>query len=161
MKDIAKKLAAAIVAFDESFPGDPDADIEVPADVWARWVAMALAAMKAPGKRGGNKKRKLSQQPMYSRTGEPWSGQEWAFSCGCHKPEIKPGERVYVVCEGRLVGYAPLVRLENVPGKNAAGRWLLIRGGGAVACTIDRPIVGFMGFRYRWWKREEEKPIAL
>ena len=94
--------------------------------------------------------------------GAPWSGQEWAFSAGTNVPDIKPGDRVYVVCDGRLVGYAPLIRIERAPGsKPGIRRTLLIRGGGAVACTIDEPITGFMGWRYRWWEREAEKPITL
>jgi hypothetical protein len=36
-----------------------------------------------------------------------------------------------------------------------------VRGGGAVACTIDEPIVGFRGWRNRWWNREDEKPLDL
>lgn len=83
--------------------------------------------------------------------GEPWSGQLWAFSTYGGKPDIQPGERVYVVCEGRLVGYAPLVEL-----RSDGRRHDLIRGGGAVALTIDQPIQGFRGWRHRWWAREDE-----
>lgn len=92
--------------------------------------------------------------------GDPWSGEEWAFTTFGPKPDIQPGERVYVVCEGRLVGYAPLIRLWT---KNVSGNGLLafIRGGGAVACTIDKPITGFRGWRYRFWERDMEKPIQL
>ncbi len=95
------------------------------------------------------------------RPGEPWTGTEWAFSCGFGVPDIDPGERVYVVCEGRLVGYAPLIRIDRLDVQWGPMKTLLIRGGGAVACTIDEPITGFMGFRYRWWKYEDEKPIIL
>lgn len=88
--------------------------------------------------------------------GAEWSGQLWSFTTYGPKPDIKPGQRVYVVCEGRLVGYAPLVMLE-VCGNSIA----FVRGPNAVACTIDEPITGFRGWRYRWWNRDLEKPIEL
>ena len=87
--------------------------------------------------------------------GEPWSGQESYFYLGGHWPNIASGERVYIVARGRLRGYAPLVRIE---GAEVDG-YYLVRHGGAVACTIPERIVGFRGFRYRWWKREDEKPF--
>lgn len=86
--------------------------------------------------------------------GEPWSGQEWGFYIGGARPKIEPGERVYVVYNGKLRGYAPLVRLEW-DGRSG----LLIRGGGAQAVTIDERIRGFRGWRYRWWDREIERPF--
>lgn len=84
--------------------------------------------------------------------GEPWSGEEWHFYLGGAKPiQTKPGARVYVVHNGQLRGYAPLVRIED------AGRgWAFVRRGGAVALTIPAPILGFRGWRYRWWSREAE-----
>lgn len=86
--------------------------------------------------------------------GDEESGQDWHFYMGGAVPNIKPGERVYVVCEGRLRGYAPLVRVERY-----GNSFALVRRGGAVAVTIDRPIVGFRGFRYVDWDRSEEKPF--
>ena len=83
--------------------------------------------------------------------GEDWSGSEFAFYIGGRVPFIGPGERVYVVAHGKLRGYAPLVRVR--PGA-------LIRAGNAVAVTINEPIPGFRGWRYRWWKREAERPFA-
>lgn len=90
--------------------------------------------------------------------GTEWSGTEWDFLLGGHKPPIEPGERVYVVCEYKLRGYAPLLYL------NGWDEWdpyrgALIRGGGAVAVTIPERIVGFRGYRVRWWKREDEIPF--
>lgn len=82
-----------------------------------------------------------------------WSGGEWCFSLGGNKPNIREGERVYVVCEGKLRGYAPLLYVDDL----GYGRYGLIRNGHAVAVTIDEPIRGFQGFRYRWWKYEDEK----
>ena len=86
--------------------------------------------------------------------GEPWSGDLWDFYLGGPIPDIKPGERVYVVYNGKLRGYAPLVRIERT-----ARGYSLVRGGGAVAVTIDRTIIGFRGFRYRDWDYSEERPF--
>jgi len=84
-----------------------------------------------------------------------WSGGEWCFSLGGNSPNIREGERVYIVCEGKLRGYAPLLYIDDL----GYGRYGLIRGGHAVAVTITEPIRGFQGFRYRWWKYEDEKPF--
>lgn len=84
-----------------------------------------------------------------------WSGQEWHFCLGGRKPRVCEGERVYIVCEGKLRGYAPLLFIDDY----GNGRYALVRGGGAVAVTIPEPIRGFQGFRYRWWKYEEEQPF--
>lgn len=85
--------------------------------------------------------------------GDPDSGEDWHFYLGA-KPKIEPGERVYVCYNGVLRGYAPLVRIEDY-----GHRCALVRRGGAVAVTIDKPIPGFRGFRYRFWEREEEHPF--
>lgn len=104
------------------------------------------------------------------RPGAEWSGQDWWFTTYGGIPDIKAGERVYVCCNSRLVGYSPLVdmrvnedRYFATIGANRAyhGPIAFIRRGGAVACTIDRPIIGFRGWRYRDWERSEEKPINL
>lgn len=89
--------------------------------------------------------------------GDDESGEDWHFFLGGHPPkDIQPGDRVYVVCQWKLRGYAPLVRVEkDVHG----GGYALVRRGGAVAVTIDEPVKGFRGCRYRWWKREDEKPF--
>lgn len=84
-----------------------------------------------------------------------WSGTEWHFTLGGRQPNIKEGERVYIVCEGRLRGYAPLLFIDDY-GNN---QYALVRGGGAVAVTIDEPIRGFQGFRYRWWRYDDERPF--
>lgn len=110
--------------------------------------------------------------------GEPWDGDtSYDFSTAGPCPNIERGERVYVICEDRLVGYAPLVNLgfdknqnmlwryEDPIGRAWApkgfGRIHLFRAGGAVACTIPEKIVGFRGWRYRWWDRSLETPIDL
>ena len=83
--------------------------------------------------------------------GEEWNGLEYHFYLGGYPPDIKPGERVYVVYNNRLRGYAPLVRIDSY------GRsYGLVRHGGAVAMTIEEEIKGFRGFRYRWWQRAQE-----
>lgn len=86
--------------------------------------------------------------------GSLWSGLEWGFYLGGPVPDVRPGERVYIVFNGKLRGYAPLIRLERT-----SRGFALVRGGGAVACTIDRPIIGFRGFRYRTWDRADERPF--
>ncbi len=84
--------------------------------------------------------------------GAEYTGSLWRFTTSGGRPNITPGERVYIVCEDRLRGYAPLVRLR------CEGRSVnLIRGGGAVAVTIPERITGFRGWRYRWWDREDEE----
>ena len=88
--------------------------------------------------------------------GEPWSGEEWDFYLAGMRPAINPGERVYVVYNGALRGYAPLIRLETKSyfvRRRGPAAFSLVRGGGAVAVTIPEFIRGFRGWRYRWWDR--------
>lgn len=87
--------------------------------------------------------------------GDPDSGILWGFSVSGGRPRIEPGERVYIVCEGRLRGWAPLVRIDRL----GANYWELGRRGGAVACTLPASIQGFRGWRYRWWERAIELPF--
>lgn len=89
--------------------------------------------------------------------GSEWSGLESHFYLGGALPHIEPGERVYVVYNGALRGYAPLVRREIYGG--SPRRFALVRHGGAVAVTIPERIRGFRGFRYRWWDRSAEVPF--
>ena len=86
--------------------------------------------------------------------GEPWSGTWYWFTLGGHPPKIEPGELVYVVHNRRLRGYAPLVSIEPTDRGFA-----LVRGGDAVACTIEEPVPGVRGYRYRWWPKEDELPF--
>lgn len=86
--------------------------------------------------------------------GTPWSGEEWGYFLGGSPPRIAPGERVYVFFDGRLIGYAPLVRIERTDRGFA-----LVRRGDAVAVTIDERVSGFRGYRYRWWDRNAERPF--
>ena len=93
--------------------------------------------------------------------GESWSGEEWHFYLGGRCPKIQPGERVYILYDGLLRGYAPLVRIENTVYQGRMGHrhsgYALVRHNDAVAVTIDEHIKGFRGFRYRWWKYEQER----
>jgi hypothetical protein len=87
--------------------------------------------------------------------GEPDTGDTFHFWLASPLPEMQPGERVYIVAHGRLRGYAPLVAIERrCRLRPSVG--CLVRRGGAVAVTIDRPIRGFQGFRYVDWDRSEE-----
>lgn len=89
--------------------------------------------------------------------GEPWSEEaEYHFWIRAHPlPTILPGERVYIVAHGRLRGFAPLVRIEAAC-KLAPSRACLVRRNEAVAATLLVPVVGFRGWRYRWWERSSE-----
>ncbi len=87
--------------------------------------------------------------------GDPDTGEEYGFSVGGPRPRIEIGERVYIVHNKHLIGYALLVELE--PLNDSGTYWGLWRSGGAVAVTIEDEIPGFQGWRYRWWGREIEK----
>lgn len=89
--------------------------------------------------------------------GETWSGEEWDFYLGGTRPNIKRGERVYVVYNGAIRGYAPLVRIDTDPDER--WRFSLVRHGGAVAVTIPQYVQGFRGWRYRWWDTAVEVPF--
>lgn len=86
--------------------------------------------------------------------GDEWSGEEWHFYLGGNPPNIRPGERVYVFYNGKLRGYAPLVRIERY-----GGSYALVRHNGAQAVTIPEYVRGFQGFRYRWWDTAIETPF--
>ena len=106
--------------------------------------------------------RSFGLQPWIAEgdaAGEPWSGECWAYYLNA-VPNILPGERVYVVCEERLRGYAPLVQVKlRSMGLARRAACALIRAGDAVAVTIPEKIIGFRGFRYRWWERSIEVPF--
>lgn len=91
--------------------------------------------------------------------GAPWSGLDWEFSTWGPRPDCQPGDRLYIVCEGRLRGYAPIVRVRFSPVRGEVGYVSFIRRGDAVAVTIDEHIQGFRGWRKRWWDRANERPF--
>ena len=103
-----------------------DVVVTVPKGRWAEWLDEGDLAGQGPAE---------------------FSSHFWLGSL----PDIKPGERVYVVHNRVLRGYAPLTRLER-----AGWRWCLVRRGDAVAVTIPEQIVGFGGWRRRWWDRSLE-----
>lgn len=126
-----------------------DVVVTVPKNQWTHWLeegdlALPLATPDRP-------------------TG--WRGEnEYGFVVPS-RPQIEPGERVYVVAFNRVRGYAPLVRIdENIVKFGYERRWgprrdnrvALVRRGGAVPMTIAQGVVGFQGFRYRWWDLEDE-----
>lgn len=116
----------------------PDVVVTVPKALWNDWILEGDAA------------------------GLPESGEEWGFYAGGQKPRISPGERVYVVAHGLLRGYAALTTLQFTPaGGRGGGQVVFGRKGGAQAVTIDRPIRGFQGWRYRFWDQSAELPFPL
>jgi len=87
------------------------------------------------------------------------SGEEWIFSTWGAKPTMCVGDRVYIVCEDRLRGYAPITDLKFRDMGRGQGHLAFIREGGAVAVTIPERVTGFRGWRYRWWRRADEIPF--
>jgi hypothetical protein len=145
----------------------PDVVVTVPRDLWASWLA--------EGERPGKPEAECGQCG-WTGPRDQWRGHldpdlvvlgqrvpcgagardlEWHFYAGGPRPTIAPGDRVYVVAHGLLRGYAPLVRLEVY----SAGRFAFVRLDGGVAVTIDEPVRGFQGWRYRWWERAAERPF--
>lgn len=91
--------------------------------------------------------------------GHPWSQMRSHFWIPPQTlPDIKRGERVYIVAHGKLRGYAPLVAVEPMCAMRA-DRACLMRYGDAAAVTIAQPIRGFQGWRYRFWDRSVERPF--
>lgn len=117
-----------------------DVVVTVPMRAWPEWLEEGCL----PAADGGD-----SPSPYVA----------FHFWLGGPLPDVVPGDRVYIVAHGRLRGYAPLVRLERRC-KLAPSRWCLLRQGGAEAVTIDEPIRGFQGWRYRWWERDQERPFT-
>lgn len=71
---------------------------------------------------------------------------------------VAPDVRCYIVAHRRLRGYSPLIAIEVTPVRRHLVA--LIRRGGAMAVTIEDPIPGFRGWRYRWWSRRDERVFA-
>lgn len=91
--------------------------------------------------------------------GEPWSGIDWAFTTWGARPEWSEGSRLYIVCEDRIRGYAPIVSVTFEGILKNAGRVHFIREGNAVAVTIPKKVTGFRGYRHRWWDLSDEIPF--
>jgi hypothetical protein len=107
-----------------------DVVVTVPKGLWMEWIAEG------------------------DLPGDDPTGDEYAFYLGGPRPDIQPGDRVYIVAHGKLRGYAPLTRIMETNSGFA-----LCRSGNAIACTIPQKTTGFRGWRYRWWGRETEQPF--
>ena len=90
--------------------------------------------------------------------GDTETGHTWFFTSYGVLPVFQPGCRLYIVCEDRIRGYAPIKRIVFDTERVRYGKAPLsfVREGGAVAVTIPRRITGFRGYRRRWWDRAEE-----
>jgi len=108
-----------------------DLVVTCPKDLFTKWIAEGDAA------------------------GEPYTGEEWGWYMGGSKPDIAPGDRLYVVAWGQLRGFAPVTRLVQTETE-----WCICRRGDAQAVTIAEPIKGFQGWRRRWWPRELERQFT-
>jgi hypothetical protein len=111
-----------------------DVVVTVPKRLWSEWIAEG----DLPG-----------QDAEYES--HFWV---WGLASG----SVNPGDRVYIVAHGRLRGYAPLVRTEQICKLNPRMA-CLVREGDAQAVTIDEEIRGFQGIRARWWDRSQERPF--
>lgn len=121
--------------------------------------------------------------------GTVWSGTDWSWYTGGRRPDIAPGDRLYVVAHGRLRGFAPVTAVEGlsfdpahgakdghgvyvdvnqhpreyrdgVLSEKAVDSWRICRRGDAVAVTIHEQIPGFRGLRRRWWPVDQELPFS-
>ena len=114
-----------------------DVVVTVPMGLWYDWLEE------------GDLAGEEEEEPLYN-------SHFWIPSWS--RPMISLGERVYIVAHGKLRGYAPLTNIE-LRCVLRPERACLVRCGGAVAVTIPEPVRGFQGWRYRWWKREDEVPF--
>lgn len=138
---VARQVADDLLAQAQVAPGylgfeSKDVVVTVPARLWSGWLNEGDAADEARRE-----------------------GVEYWFNLSSRPRGVHPGARVYVVAHGKLRGYAPLHRIDPDPRSRSGRGCLLIRRGGAVAVTIDEPVRGFLGYRYRWWDRDAEKPF--
>lgn len=91
--------------------------------------------------------------------GDNYTGTEWAwFTKSRVTLKLQKGDRFYVVCNGKLRGYALVTRV-FCPLVEGGPVFAICRRGGAVAVTIPETIPGFRGLRKRWWEREQEVPF--
>lgn len=87
-------------------------------------------------------------------SGEEWSW--WTRSLSAIK-NLQPGDNFYVVCNGKLRGYAPVTRIIQCLDTQNRTVFGVCRKGGAVAVTIPQVIPGFRGLRKRWWDKSIEQ----
>lgn len=119
----------------------PDLVVTVPRDRWAEWLREGDLA------------------------GDPPSGKDHNFTLWLDPSDQPPptnARRLYIVGQGALRGFAPVVDVmpKMIGRKVGKQGWQIVRRGGAVACTIDGRIAGFPGFKFRWWDLEAERPFA-
>jgi len=88
--------------------------------------------------------------------GQPETGEEWVFRTYGQRPTAEPGDRLYIVAWNLVRGYAPVTRVDRCGTGNV---WGIFRKAGAVACTIGEEVIGFRGWRRRWWDRALETPF--
>lgn len=99
-----------------------------PKDFWLEWIAEGDAA------------------------GDPCTGEEWGwYTRDRLARRTMPGDRFYIVAHGLLRGYSRVTRVQD-----GGDSFVICRRGGAVACTLSRPIPGFRGLRIRWWDQGDE-----
>jgi hypothetical protein len=111
----------------------PDLVGTCPKDFWDEWIAEGDAS------------------------GDPETGEEWSWETRHPLARaIHPGDRLYVVAHAKLRGYAIVTRV-TTDSDEYGYSYSIIRKGNAVACTIDEPIPGFRGIRFRWWQRDRER----
>lgn len=141
-----------------------DVVVTVPKDRWAEWIEEG----DLPGDPTVECPHCLWRGPKNLWLGHRLDGDrlgpgcpdgrvplEWHFYMGGSAPrDVGRGDRCYVVAHGRLRGYAPIVRVERY----SVG-WAIVRHGAAVAVTVPEPIVGFRGWRPRWWTYDQEVPF--
>lgn len=109
-----------------------------PKSFWKKWIAEGDAA------------------------GDPDTGEEYAWWTRSRIVlKLQPGDRFYVVANGKLRGWAPVVRIIQNPDSGGIYEceFGICRKGAAVAVTIPEEIPGFRGLRKRWWEREQEVPF--
>ena len=93
--------------------------------------------------------------------GDAETGEEWWFTTYGVLPVFQDGCRLYVVCEDRVRGYAPITRImfDESSVRHGKAPLAFVRRGRAVAVTINQVVRGFRGYRRRWWERSEEVPF--
>ncbi|KKM63583.1 hypothetical protein LCGC14_1510020 [marine sediment metagenome] len=116
-------------------------------------VPMTFTHPCAPGRRGLD-----AWIAEGDAAGDPETGKDWWFTTYGVLPVFQGGCRLYIVCEGRLRGYAPITNImfDESRMHDGKGPIAFVRRGGGVAVTIDQTVRGFRGYRRRWWERSDE-----
>lgn len=125
-----------------------DVVVTVPKRLWSEWLGEGDLARADDSGRPAR------------RAGDHEYG--FCFGPGASVPRVEWDERVYIVAHGMLRGHASLTKIVRDPLRfgGQVGGFALVRRGQAFACTLDTPIRGFRGWRYRWWDCVLERPFA-